>query len=215
MKLSKGALAWIIIALVILIDQAVKTWVKTSFYLGEDVEITSWFHLHFIENNGMAFGMEFGPKLFLTLFRVTLAALLIWYIVKIHRRADVSRGYIVCLSLIVAGAIGNIIDCMVYGIVFPAEPGFDTLFHGKVVDMLYFPLFSFTWPGWMPWVGGQEFSFFPAIFNIADAAITVGMLVLVFFYSRQLAGATREQLSDKTPSDDVESRDKNSEPDEK
>ena len=177
MKISKGMLATLIIAAVIIIDQILKIWVKTHFYLGEEVVITDWFRLLFIENNGMAFGMELGPKLFLTLFRLCLAGVLIWYIWKIKDSACVRTGYIVSLALIVAGAIGNIIDCMCYGLIFnaplppetavlfPADGGYGTLFHGRVVDMLYFPLFSFTWPDWVPWVGGEVFEFFKPIFT--------------------------------------------------
>ena len=199
MKQSKGLLAAAIIIAVILIDQILKIWVKTNFYLGEELYITSWFRLLFIENNGMAFGMELGNKLFLTLFRLCLAGALIWYIWKIRRASVVAVGYIICLSLIVAGAIGNIIDCLFYGLIFnnpappavatlfPPEGGYATLFHGRVVDMLYFPLFSFTWPDWMPWVGGTEFEFFRPIFNFADAAITVGILAMVIFCNKSLA----------------------------
>ena len=199
MKQSKGLLAAAIIIAVILIDQILKIWVKTNFYLGEELYITSWFRLLFIENNGMAFGMELGNKLFLTLFRLCLAGALIWYIWKIRRASVVAVGYIICLSLIVAGAIGNIIDCLFYGLIFnnpappavatifPPEGGYATLFHGRVVDMLYFPLFSFTWPDWMPGVGGTEFEFFRPIFNFADAAITVGILAMVIFYNKSLA----------------------------
>lgn len=208
MKLSKGWLALIVIAIVIIADQAMKIWVKTNFYLGEDLHITDWFQLYFIENNGMAFGMEFGSKLFLTLFRLVLAGALIWYIFRIKNRPYIKSGFLVCIALIVAGAIGNIIDCLFYGLIFnnpmppevavmfPADGGYGTLFHGRVVDMLYFPLFSFTWPSWMPWVGGQEFLFFQPIFNIADAAITVGMLVLILFYSRQLSDPNPVVLPD-------------------
>lgn len=199
MKITKGSLAAIIIVLVVVIDQVLKIWVKTHFYLGEEVEITNWFRLLFIENNGMAFGMELGSKLFLTLFRLVLAGYLIWYICKISKLARVTSGYIVCLSLIVAGALGNIIDCMVYGLIFndpmptdvaslfPDSGGYAGLFHGRVVDMLYFPLFSFTWPDWVPFVGGNEFEFFKPIFNFADAAITVGILALIIFYHKQIA----------------------------
>lgn len=199
MKNSKGLLAALIIVAVILIDQILKIWVKTHFYLGEEVVITDWFRLLFIENNGMAFGMELGSKLFLTIFRLCLAGLLIWYIWKIRRATVVSVGYIVCLSLIVAGAIGNIIDCLFYGLIFnnpvppavasifPPDGGYASLFHGRVVDMLYFPLFSFTWPDWVPWVGGTVFEFFRPIFNFADAAITVGIIVMVLFFNKSLA----------------------------
>lgn len=199
MKLSKGSLALIIILAVIIIDQALKIWVKTHFYLGETYEITSWFKLSFIENNGMAFGWEIGSKLLLTLFRIALTALLIYYIWRIRNHAYIKRGYIVCLALITAGAAGNIIDCAFYGVIFndPAAPavatmfpdggGYGTLLHGRVVDMLYFPLFSWYWPDWMPWVGGERFLFFQPVFNFADAAISVGIIALILFYRKQLS----------------------------
>ena len=189
----------IIIFAVIIIDQISKIWVKTHFYMGEELVVFSWFRLLFIENNGMAFGMELGSKLFLTLFRICLVGVLSWYIWRLRSNSMVRRGYIVCLSLILAGAIGNIIDCVAYGLIFnnpfppevatlfPAEGGYETLFHGRVVDMLYFPLFSFTWPEWMPWVGGEVFEFFKPIFNVADAAITVGFLALILFYRKEIA----------------------------
>lgn len=201
--MSKGKMALAIILAVIVVDQILKIWVKTHFYLGEELTITSWFRLLFIENNGMAFGMELGSKLFLTIFRLCLAGCLIWYIWKIRCYATVKTGYVVCLSLIVAGAIGNIIDCMFYGLIFnnPMPPevavmfpdggGYGTLFHGRVVDMLYFPLFSFTWPDWVPFVGGELFEFFKPIFNFADAAITVGILALILFYHKQIASPSQ------------------------
>lgn len=199
MKKSKGLLACCIIVMVVLIDQILKIWVKTHFYLGEEYVITDWFRLLFIENNGMAFGMEFGSKLFLTLFRIGLVAALIWYICRIRNAVRVRIGYIVCLALIVAGALGNIIDCVLYGLVFnnpmppqvaqlfPPDGGYGTLFHGRVVDMFYFPLFSFVWPSWIPVLGGTEFEFFRPIFNFADAAITVGIIALILFYHREIA----------------------------
>lgn len=200
----KGWLAVAIIAGVVILDQILKIWVKTSFYLGESLPITSWFQLYFIENNGMAFGMEFGSKLLLTLFRIVAVSALIWYIATLLRRDPAVRtGYIVCLSLITAGAAGNIFDCLLYGLIFnnpmppevavmfPPDGGYASLFHGKVVDMLYFPLFSFDWPQWVPWFGGEHFIFFQPIFNLADAAITVGMLTLLIFYSRYLSAPPR------------------------
>lgn len=207
MRLSKGYLALIIIALVIILDQALKIWVKTNFYLGEDLEITSWFHLYFIENNGMAFGMEIGSKLLLTLVRIVAVAFLIWYICHIRKRSYVKAGYIACLALITAGAAGNIIDCVFYGEIFnnpmppqvatlfPETGGYGTWLHGRVVDMLYFPLFSFDWPGWMPWVGGERFIFFQPVFNLADAAITVGMITLILFYSKYLSGHPEKDVA--------------------
>ncbi len=207
MKISKGYLAVIIILAVIILDQVLKIWVKTNFYLGESYYIADWFQLRFIENNGMAFGMEFGSKLFLTLFRIVAVGALIYYIWRIKSTRLVTTGYIVCLSLITAGALGNIIDCMFYGIVFdnplapatatflPAE-GYQTLFHGRVVDMFYFPLFSFNWPDWMPFVGGERFEFFKPIFNFADAAISVGIITLILFYSKFLVAPSKLDAPD-------------------
>ena len=199
MKLSRAGIAAIVIALIVILDQIIKIWVKTSMYLGEDIILTNWFHILFIENNGMAFGMELGPKLFLTLFRLVLAAAIIWYIIKIRNACRATMGYILSLSLIVAGAIGNLIDCVFYGVIFnnplppevavmfPPEGGYAPLLQGRVVDMFYFPLFSFVWPDWMPWVGGELFEFFKPIFNLADAAITVGILSLILFFAKQIA----------------------------
>lgn len=204
MKLSKGYIATIIIAVVIIVDQLLKIWVKTNFYWGEDVEICSFFHLRFVQNPGMAFGMELGSKLFLTLFRIIVVGLLAWYMLRLRHNRSVPTGYMVCMALIIAGAAGNIIDCMFYGEIFsnpyppevatvvPWGEGYAGLFHGMVVDMLYFPLFSFTWPDWVPVVGGKLFSFFNPVFNIADASITIGMLTLIFFYSKYLGGAKKD-----------------------
>lgn len=215
MKQHKGLLALGVILLVIILDQALKIWIKTHFYLGEEYVITSWFRLYFIENNGMAFGMELGSKLFLSVFRMFLAIGLIWYLWKLRTNTTVKTGYVVCVALITAGAIGNIIDCMLYGLIFnnpippqvatlfPPEGGYATLFHGRVVDMLYFPLFSFTWPQWMPWVGGEHFLFFQPVFNLADAAISVGIILVLLFYTRFLAEPTLKapEADSETPSD--------------
>ena len=199
MKISRGYTSLIIILGVLLIDQILKIWVKTHFYLGESYHITDWFQLVFIENNGMAFGMELGSKLFLTIFRIIAVSALIYYITRIISNKLIPIGYIVCCSLITAGAAGNIFDCLFYGLLFnnPIPPetasllseagGYAPLFYGKVVDMFYFPLFSFNWPEWMPYVGGEHFIFFQPIFNFADAAISVGIVVLIIFYSKYLA----------------------------
>lgn len=216
MKLSKGYLALIIIVVVILLDQALKIWVKTNFYLGEGVHITDWFQLYFIENNGMAFGMEMGSKLFLTWFRIIAVAVLISVIYRIKGRDYVTRGFMACVALITAGAAGNIIDCVFYGVIFdnpmppqvatllPEAGGYASLFHGKVVDMLYFPLFSFYWPDWMPFVGGDYFLFFQPVFNLADAAITIGILTLIFFYSKALSNP-KELVAEESVVDDITS----------
>lgn len=225
MKLSRGLLAAIIIVGVLFIDQIVKIWIKTHLYLGEEIVIADWFRIYFIENNGMAFGMEIGSKLFLTLFRIVAVSLLIYYIIKIRNRRYIKTGYIVCCALITAGAAGNIFDSVFYGVLFnnpyppevavmfPEGGGYAPLFHGKVVDMLYFPLFSFYWPDWMPFVGGQYFLFFQPIFNIADAAITVGIFILILFYSRYLSSpvAQEGELIDERSTNDGSTTGKNDE----
>ena len=208
MKLSSGKLAALIIVLVIVIDQAVKIWVKTHFYYGEEVVITSWFRLLFIENNGMAFGMELGSKLMLTLFRIIASCALIYYLWRLSNRNDIPRGYMVCIALITAGALGNAIDCVAYGVIFnspippqvaqlfPPDGGYTTLFNGRVVDMLYFPLCEWNWPQWMPWIGGNHFVFFQPIFNVADASLSVSVIVLLLFYVRFLATLTSDDKVD-------------------
>lgn len=208
MKITKGTAALLIAIAVIVIDQIIKIWVKTHFYLGEDYRITDWFQLVFVENNGMAFGMEMGSKLFLTLFRVIAVGVLTWLMIRLKSKSNVPYGFMICLALVTAGAAGNIIDCLFYGVIFnnpmppevavlfPAGGGYAPLLHGKVVDMFYFPLFSFDWPGWMPWIGGENFLFFQPVFNFADAAISVGMILLILFYSKFLSG---EYFSDQKP----------------
>lgn len=194
-----GWLSAAVILLVIVLDQWLKIWIKTRFYLGEELEIFPWFRLLFVQNPGMAFGWSLGNKLVLTIFRFVATIFGFWYLTKILRRPKLSPGLCICVSLIIAGAIGNLIDCTIYGLIFnnPAPPavatlfpsagGYAPIFHGQVVDMLYFPLFSFTWPDWMPWIGGDYFEFFHPIFNIADAAVSVGVIVLILFYSGQLS----------------------------
>ncbi len=193
--------SWIvaaIIALVVIADQWLKIWVKTHFYMGEDMPLTSWFHLRFIENNGFAFGLEWFNKYVLTFGRIIAVGIFCWLMAKVIRMAGgVKMGFLVAFALIIAGAAGNIFDCVFYGEIFnnpyppqmatmfPVDGGYAGWFQGRVVDMLYFPLFSFTWPDWVPGVGGREFEFFQYIFNIADAAITVGVLLMLFFYSSE------------------------------
>lgn len=197
---KKSALiASAIIVLVIILDQWLKLWVKTSFFLGEELEIFPWFKLLFVQNPGMAFGWSLGSKLALTIFRFVATIFGFWYLCRILCRPVVSTGLCVCVALILAGAIGNLIDCTFYGLIFnnPAPPdvaalfpsagGYAPVFHGQVVDMLYFPLFSFVWPDWVPWVGGEYFEFFHPIFNIADAAVSTGVIAMILFYSDQLS----------------------------
>lgn len=198
MKLSRSAWALIIIAVVVILDQLIKIWVKTSFYWGESLEILPFFQLRFVQNPGMAFGWQLGSKLFLTLFRIIVVVCIFVYIYKIRKARSLPMGYLVCVAMITAGAMGNIFDCVLYGEIFnnpyppqvasfvPWGQGYAPLFHGMVVDMFYFPLFSFVWPDWMPFVAGQRFSFFDPVFNLADASISVGMILIILFYSKYI-----------------------------
>ncbi|MDL2256835.1 lipoprotein signal peptidase [Bacteroidales bacterium OttesenSCG-928-I14] len=195
MKLSKGHWAVIVVLLILIVDQIVKIWVKTNMFLYQDNEVFPWFHIRFVENNGMAMGIELGSKLFLTIFRLIASGLIIYYLTTLVKN-KVKTGYIICVSLILAGAMGNIVDCIFYGKIFsestpmalatlfPDGGGTGQWFHGRVVDMFYFPLFSFVWPDWVPFLAGQEFEFFRYIFNVADASISVGIIVLILFYRK-------------------------------
>ncbi len=178
---------------VIAIDQILKIAVKTGMYLGQSIRITDWFYIFFTENDGMAFGMELVNKYVLTSFRIVLVPIIMWYIVRTIRRG-VSWGMLVCMGLVFAGAVGNVIDCVFYGLVFNNPPapvvaefvpfgyGYSSVFLGRVVDMLYFPLVEWNWPIWMPMVGGGHFIFFSPIFNFADASISCGIIAIALFY---------------------------------
>ena len=202
--LTQGRLAALIVAAVLVIDQVIKIAVKTNMFLHEHIRITDWFYIYFTENNGMAFGLEIFAKISLTLFRIVAVILITWYLARIVRQSEkVKNGYIVCLSLILAGAVGNIIDCVFYGEVFsasthtqiaswvPVGQGYADWLHGKVVDMFYFPIIDTYWPDWMPFVGGEHFIFFSPIFNFADASISCGIIALLLFYSRYLNDMTK------------------------
>ncbi|MDR1372610.1 MAG: lipoprotein signal peptidase [Dysgonamonadaceae bacterium] len=194
MKLSKQALwSLTVILLVLVIDQTVKILVKTSMTLADCIDITGWFKINFVENNGIAMGIDVGNKLIVSIFRIVACIAIAWYIILLVKH-KYSTGYIICISMIFAGAVGNIIDCAFYGIIFsessvsqvatlfPPEGGYGTFLHGKVVDMFYFPIFRFTWASWIPFLGGSEFEFFRWVFNIADASISVGLVILILFY---------------------------------
>lgn len=195
---TRGQMAMIIIALVLIIDQVIKVWVKLNFSLYDRIIVfDDWFQIYFVENNGMAFGMEFISKIFLSLLRIVAVAWLVrWLVVYIRR--GLKWGFLACLSLIVAGAAGNIIDSLFYGWLFsestrdavatflPVDGGYAAPLFGKVVDMFYFPLVSWDWPSWMPFIGGNHFIFFSPIFNFADAAISCGIIALLLFYSKYL-----------------------------
>lgn len=213
-KLSNGWLATIIIVVAIILDQVTKIWVKTHFYYGEQVDVTSWFKIFFIENNGMAFGMELGSKTILTWLRIIFSALFIYYLIKIRRRTNLPKGFVACIAFITAGAIGNVIDCIAYGQLFndpmapqvaqflPSEGGYASIFNGKVVDMLYFPLCEWDWPQWMPGVGGEHYLFFQPVFNIADACLTTSIIVLLLFYNKFLAGDKKSDKDDDNATND-------------
>ncbi|ATV31746.1 lipoprotein signal peptidase [Prevotella intermedia] len=194
---KKCTIAAAIIVLLLLIDQAIKVAVKLNMNIGEEIVVFDWFRISFIENRGMAFGMEIGSKLFLSLFRIVAVGGLTWYIwKKIKEGARI--GYIVVLSMIYAGAAGNIFDSLFYGEIFTAShpyytdlppaqlvpwgEGYASILMGNVVDMFSFPLFHGTFPNWFPVWGGEDFTFFSAIFNFADACISVGVVVLFLFY---------------------------------
>jgi len=168
------------IIVVLLADQVLKTWVKTNMFLGQEFEIIkNFFIIHFTENNGMAFGMEFGGeagKLALSLFRIVAVGGIgygLHYLIK-HKY---HRGLIMNVALIFAGALGNIIDSVFYGVIY----NYEKLFHGRVVDMFYFPIFSGVFPEWVPFWGGEDFIFFRPVFNIADAAISVGVILILIY----------------------------------
>jgi signal peptidase II len=185
-------LAVAIVAGILLFDQIVKIWVKTHMFLGQEYRIADWFIIHFTENNGMAFGLEFGGtigKTILSVFRIVASFGIGWYLNHLIVKRS-HPGLIVCFSLIFAGAIGNIIDSAFYGLIFsdsingvarlfPAEGGYSSFLHGRVVDMLYFPLIDGTLPEWLPVWGGDSFQFFRPIFNIADSSISVGVMLFL------------------------------------
>lgn len=165
--------------------------------LGDEIVVfKDWFILHFVENNGMAFGFEFAGeygKIFLTVFRLVAVGAIGWYLVKLSKKKELPFGFIVSIALILAGAIGNIIDSLFYGLIFeesygkvselfPAGGGYASFLHGRVVDMFYFPLIEGRYPDWIPYVGGNPFIFFRPVFNIADSSITIGIFSIMIFY---------------------------------
>jgi signal peptidase II len=188
--------SFLVVFIVLFIDQALKLWIKTNMTLGQEFHMVgNWFIIHFTENNGMAFGLQFAGgygKLALSLFRILAVGFLSWYIYHLVKKKT-AFGVIFSFSLILAGALGNIIDSALYGLIFsestyfdiarflPAEGGYSTFLHGKVVDMFYFPILEGNYPKWLPFVGGDNFIFFRPVFNIADSAITTGVATLLVF----------------------------------
>jgi signal peptidase II len=201
----------LIVFIVLFIDQALKLWIKTNMTLGQEFHMAgNWFIIHFTENNGMAFGLQFAGgygKLALSLFRIFAVGFLGWYIVHLAGKKT-GFGVIFSFSLILAGALGNIIDSALYGMLFsestyfdvarflPAEGGYSTFLHGKVVDMFYFPILEGVYPHWVPFLGGDSYIFFRPVFNVADSAITTGVLSLLIF-QRQFFKTQNESPAEK------------------
>lgn len=223
MKTLKLKHVVLVIAAIIVVDQALKIWIKTSHPTGEVIRVFgfNWFRLHFIENPGMAWGWKFGNesgKVILTLFRLAAVIFGTWYLGRLVKQ-QYSRGFIFCAALIYAGALGNLIDSMFYGMIFDkglhfdptiglhgdyvsysgvaqlSSHGYSSFLHGSVVDMLYFPMFKGHFPSWVPGVGGDEFEFFSPIFNIADASISVGVIALLLFQKRFFKRKTSEDTA--------------------
>ena len=203
----------LILSVILLVDQFVKIWIKLNMYLGQEFHVIgNWFIIHFTENNGMAFGLEFGNewgKLILSLFRILAIIALSWYLFRIYKQ-KAPRGVVICISMILAGAIGNVIDSLFYGMIFtdsygslatifPEGGGYSSFLYGKVVDMLFFPLIEGFLPAWVPIWGGEYFVFFRPVFNVADSSISIGVMSLIFFYRSFF----REEKTLETPASEL------------
>ncbi len=213
LHLKKKHIPWIVVFLVLLVDQTTKIIVKTSMTLGEGIPVFGeWSYIYFIENEGMAFGMQFSGeygKLILSVFRIVAVGFIGWYIVKLVKQ-NVHTGLIICISMIMAGALGNIIDSAFYGLLFsestfiqtaeflPQGGGYASFLHGKVVDMLYFPLIHITIPQWFPFWSGEPFIFFRPVFNVADSAISVGVVILLVFQKKFFAHEKEDKANKET-----------------
>lgn len=208
MRLSRGAWVSLFVIFLLVVDQAIKLIVKLNMTIGESIPVFGqWFQIFFIENEGMAFGMKFGGnigKIFLTLFRVVLiCAIILYFRKKLLKNGDTPAGVLVGVSLVLVGAIGNVVDSLFYGLIFspstysqvatlfPAGGGYAPFMMGKVVDMFYFPIINGTFPEWVPFKGGEDFTFFSPVFNFADSCITVGVFYLFLFKRKYFAGALK------------------------
>lgn len=219
MKLSRARKLLLLGIILVLIDQIIKILVKTNMFLGQHIDVIGqWFKLLFIENEGFAFGWSFGGvwgKYFLSAFRICLGVVLIWWIGKMCRRNDaetaagrkapVPTGFLVGLTIITAGALGNVIDCFFYGLLFsestPAAIAsfgghYAPFMQGKVVDMFYFPIINTTWPQWLPIIGGKPFTFFDPVFNFADSCVSVGAVYLILFQWKYIGTLESNPASD-------------------
>ncbi len=198
MTKKKNNWIWWLVLAIVAADQALKIWVKLNMPYGSEIYlIGDWFRLHFIENEGMAYGMTFGGeygKLALSLFRIVAVILLTFLLNYLRKKEDVPRGLLICFGAILAGALGNILDSAFYGLIFTASypgalsflvpfgEGYAPFLYGHVVDMFYLPIWEGVYPEWMPWIGGKPFLFFNPVFNIADASISLGVVALMLFY---------------------------------
>ena len=213
-KTRKLHIGWLVTAMVIVllvIDQIFKLYIKTHFCLGESVRVTDWFYIEFVENNGMAWGMSFIGKFWLSLLRTAAIVALIWYLHRIISQGKHRLLYVVLVALVLTGAVGNMIDSMFYGLMFTASSpyyvsysvpfgeGYAPFLMGKVVDMFRFPFFSYTWPEWVPFFGGQHGTFFDPVFNFADACVSVGIIALLLFCRPELEelGESRKKKEEK------------------
>lgn len=213
-------MAVVLLISIILIDQVSKIIVKTNMSLHECIDIFSWFKIVFIENNGMAYGMEIGSKLLLSALRVLLIAVLAHYLV-IQVKENAKWGYITCLVMILAGAIGNMIDGMFYGLMFSASTtytvaelvefghGYSSFMTGKVVDMLHFPLIDTQLPEWLPIWGGDDYVFFSPVFNFADSCISVGVVALLIWFRDELSDLTLDKVLGRKTDNERDSEDNN------
>ena len=191
MKVSKGKFLIALGVLLVIIDQVIKILVKTNMSIGDSIHVFGdWFQIYFIENEGMAFGMKFGGdvgKFLLSLFRIVLFGFLVWWIGRLLKKGDTPFGVTVGLTMITAGALGNIIDCLFYGLIWDYAP----FMFGRVVDMFYFPIIDTVFPDWLPLLGGHPFRFFAPVFNFADSCVTCGAIYLLFFQFRFFAKESR------------------------
>ena len=219
---NKGLMAVCIVIAILVIDQVIKILVKTNMCLHDSIEITPWFFINFIENSGMAYGMTFINKIVLSLFRIVAVAIIGYYI-WLQVKENARRGYLICLAMIMAGAAGNIFDSMFYGLFFTKstiyEPsylvslgeGYAPFLQGKGVDMFYFPLIETTLPDWLPIWGGQPYVFFSPVFNFADACISVGVVLLLLFYRKELSTLSLKANAGKKVDESIDVKETNAE----
>ena len=215
MKKNKAIIAILTVFIVLLIDQILKIWIKTTMIIGEEIPVFDWFRIHFVENKGMAFGMEWGGyygKLALSLFRILAVIAITYFLISLINKKETSKGLVFSIALILAGALGNIIDSTFYGLLFsdsshqvaqflPKEGGYAGLLHGRVVDMLYFPLYQGFLPNWLPFWGGKYTIFFRPVFNIADSAITLGVLSIILFQRSFFTEETTDETAPENKED--------------